>query len=218
LDLAAPSSPKKVTERRSDFEVLIKNSTFKIKNSGGTPDKTGPVVFDIETQYLAAEIPGGWNNLPGMKVSCAVVYDVDQAKYYTYVEENVQDLIRHLKASSLVIGFNSLRFDYGVLQGYTSFKLQSLPTLDLMADLQKKLGHRLSLAHLAQHTLGGAEKSADGLLAVQWWREGKYDQVIEYCQMDVKLTHDLWKFGRDNKHILFAHKQSGEILKCPVQW
>ena len=218
LDLAAPSSPKKVTERRSDFEVLIKNSTFKIKNSGGTPDKTGPVVFDIETQYLAAEIPGGWNNLPGMKVSCAVVYDVDQAKYYTYVEENVQDLIRHLKASSLVIGFNSLRFDYGVLQGYTSFKLQSLPTLDLMADLQKKLGHRLSLAHLAQHTLGGAEKSADGLLAVQWWREGKYDQVIVYCQMDVKLTHDLWKFGRDNKHILFAHKQSGEILKCPVQW
>ena len=176
------------------------------------------VVFDIETQYLAAEIPGGWNNLPGMKVSCAVVYDVDKAKYYTYVEENVQDLIRHLKASSLVIGFNSLRFDYGVLQGYTSFKLKSLPTLDLMADLQKKLGHRLSLAHMAQHTLGGAEKSADGLLAVQWWREGKYDQVIEYCQMDVKLTHDLWKFGRDNKHILFAHKQSGEILKCPVQW
>ncbi len=182
------------------------------------PSKTGPVVFDIETQFLANEIQGGWNNLPGMKLSCAVVYDVDQAKYYTYVEENVQDLVAHLKASTLVIGFNSLRFDYGVLQGYTSYKLQTLPTLDLMADLQKKLGHRLSLAHLAQHTLGGAEKSADGLLAVQWWREGKYQQVIDYCQMDVKLTHDLWKFGKDNKHVLFAHKQSGEILKCPVSW
>jgi DEAD/DEAH box helicase domain-containing protein len=87
-----------------------------------------------------------------------------------------------------------------------------------MADLQKKLGHRLSLAHLAQHTLGGAEKSADGLLAVQWWREGKFQQVIDYCQMDVKLTYDLWKFGRDQKHVLFAHKQTGEVLKCPVSW
>ena len=218
LDLASPPPPKKETVEKSGSGVFIKNSEFKIQNSGGPPDKTGPVVFDIETQYLAAEIPGGWNNLPGMKLSCAIVYDVDQAQYYTYVEENVQDLVRHLKASSLVIGFNSQRFDYGVLQGYTSFKLQTLPTLDLMADLQKKLGHRLSLAHLAQHTLGGAEKSADGLLAVQWWREGKYDQVIEYCKMDVKLTYDLWKFGKDNQHVLFAHKQSGEILKCPVRW
>jgi DEAD/DEAH box helicase domain-containing protein len=182
------------------------------------PSKTGPVVFDIETQFLANEIQGGWNNLPGMKLSCAVVYDVDQDKFYNYVEENVQDLVSHLRASTLVIGFNSLRFDYGVLQGYTSYKLQNLPTLDLMADLQKKLGHRLSLAHLALHTLGGAEKSADGLLAVQWWREGKYQQVIDYCQMDVKLTSDLWKFGKDKGHVLFQHKQSGEILKCPVQW
>jgi DEAD/DEAH box helicase domain-containing protein len=182
------------------------------------PDKTGPVVFDIETQYLAAEIQGGWNNLPGMLLSCAVVYDVEKEKYFTYVEETVQDLIRHLRASSQVIGFNSMRFDYGVLQGYTSFPLKSLPTLDLMLEIQKKLNHRLSLAHLAQHTLGGAEKSADGLLAVQWWREGKYDQVIDYCRMDVKLTHDLWKFGKDKGHVLFQHKQSGEIVKCPVSW
>ncbi|HEY5040056.1 MAG TPA: Zn-binding domain-containing protein, partial [bacterium] len=182
------------------------------------PTKTGKVVFDIETQFLAGEIAGGWSNLAGMKLSCAVVYDVDQAKDYVYVEESVQQLIQHLKASTLVIGFNTLRFDYGVLQGYTVFNLQGLPSLDLMADLQKKLGHRLSLAHLAQHTLGGAEKSADGLLAVQWWREGKYDQVIDYCKMDVKLTHDLWRFGQDKKYVLFQHKQSKEILKCPVNW
>ena len=197
---------------------LTQNSKFTIQNSGPPPERTGPVVFDIETQFLAGEIQGGWSNLTGMKLSCAVLYDVHQDKYYTYVEENVAELIRHLQASSLVIGFNTLRFDYGVLQGYTSVKLQNLPSLDLMADLQKKLNHRLSLAHLAQHTLGGAEKSADGLLAVKWWREGKYQMVIDYCRQDVKLTYDLWKFGQDKGFVLFQHKQSGEIVKCPVKW
>ena len=201
-----------------DLPPVAQTSAVPLPKQPPPPSKTGPVVFDIETQFLAGEISGGWSNLKGMKLSCAVAYDVDQDKYYTYVEENVQDLIAHLRASSRVIGFNSLRFDYGVLQGYTSFNLQSLPTLDLMADLQKKLGHRLSLAHLAEHSLGGAEKSADGLLAVQWWREGKYQQVIDYCQMDVKLTHDLWKFGKEKGHVLFKHKQSGEIVKCPVSW
>jgi len=182
------------------------------------PSQTGPVVFDIETQFLSNEVPGGWNNLPGMKLSCAVLYDVDQDRYYTYLEPTVKDLLTHLQAASKVIGFNSLRFDYGVLQGYTRVRLADLPTLDLMADLQKKLNHRLSLAHLAEHTLGGAQKSADGLLAVKWWREGKHQQVIDYCRMDVELTRDLWRFGKDKGHVLFKHKQSGEIVKCPVTW
>jgi DEAD/DEAH box helicase domain-containing protein len=153
-----------------------------------------------------------------MRLSCAVVYDVKLEKYFTYVEETVQDLLRHLQAASLVIGFNTLRFDYGVLQGYATFNLQNLSSLDLMADLQTKLKHRLSLAHLAEHSLGGAEKSADGLLAVKWWREGKYEQVIDYCRQDVQLTHDLWKFGKEKGHVLFKHKQTGEIVKCPVNW
>jgi DEAD/DEAH box helicase domain-containing protein len=182
------------------------------------PARTGPVVFDIETQFLSNEVPGGWSNLPGMKLSCAVLYDVDQDRYYTYLEPAVKDLLSHLKAASKVIGFNNLRFDYGVLQGYTSSRLADLPTLDLMADLQKKLNHRLSLAHLAEHTLGGAQKSADGLQAVQWWREGNYERVIDYCRMDVELTRDLWRFGKDKGHVLFRHKQSGEIVKCPVSW
>ncbi|HJT25272.1 MAG TPA: Zn-binding domain-containing protein, partial [bacterium] len=225
------SEPKTSLPSTSNSELLIPNSdqtkTLEVAETPRPdlklsqpppPERTGPVVFDIETQFLSNEIQGGWSNLPGMKLSCAVVYDVDQDKFYTYVEDNVGDLIRHLQASTRVIGFNSLRFDYGVLQGYTSFKLQSLPSLDLMADLQKKLNHRLSLAHLAQHTLGGAEKSADGLLAVKWWREGKYQMVIDYCRQDVKLTYDLWKFGKDKGYVLFKHKPSEEIVKCPVSW
>ncbi|HVZ80072.1 MAG TPA: DEAD/DEAH box helicase [bacterium] len=187
-------------------------------DQGPPPARTGPVVFDIETQFLSSEISGGWNNLPGMRVSCAVLYDVDQGKFYTYLEDTVQDLILHLKAADRVIGFNSIHFDYGVLQGYTHSNLKDLPSLDLMQDLHKKLKHRLSLAHLAEHTLGGAEKSADGLLAVKWWREGKYDMVIDYCRQDVQLTHDLWKFGKEKGYVLFKHKQSGEIVKCPVSW
>ena len=212
------SFPVPNLEKPQTIEVVEKLGPAARFQQPPPPAKTGPVVFDIETQFLSSEIQGGWSNLPGMKLSCAVVYDVDQDRFYTYLEDNVGDLILHLKASTRVVGFNTLRFDYGVLQGYTSFNLQSLPSLDLMADLQKKLNHRLSLAHLAEHTLGGQEKSADGLLAVQWWREGKYQQVIDYCRQDVKLTHDLWKYGKEKGYVLFKHKQSGEIVKCPVQW
>ena len=188
-----------------------------IRSGPPTPGKTGPVVFDIETQFLAGEIPGGWNNLPGMKVACVVVYDVDKGEYFVYGEEDAADCVRHLKASSLVIGFNSLRFDYGVLQGYTKEPLGKLPTLDLMADIQKRINVRLSLSHLAQKNLG-ADKSADGLQSVKWWREGRRAQVVEYCKADVKLTYDLWRYGQEKRYVLFEHKQTKELVKCPVTW
>ncbi len=55
------------------------------------------------------------------------------------------DGIRH--SSGLVLGFNNLRFDYEVLQGYTSFDLRQLPTLDLMVKLQDTLRYRRNSAN-----------------------------------------------------------------------
>jgi len=204
----APAAPKTKTPERSPLSV---------RSGPEVPKKTGPVVFDIETQYLAAEVPGGWSNLPGMKVACVVVYDVDLKEYFAYGEEDVDECVRHLQASSLVIGFNSLKFDYGVLQGYTKVQLAKLPTLDLMVELQNVIKFRLSLSHLAQKNLG-ADKSADGLQSVQWWREGKRDQVVEYCKMDVKLTYEIWKLGKDQRYLVYEHKQTKDLVKCPVSW
>jgi DEAD/DEAH box helicase domain-containing protein len=181
------------------------------------PERTGPVVFDVETRHLASEVPGGWSNLPGMRIACAVVYDVDRGEYFVYREEHAEALVRHLRAASLVVGFNTRRFDYGVVQGYTSHDLQRLPTLDLLADLAARLKHRLSLSHLARNTLG-VDKTADGVQSVQWWREGQEEKVIEYCKADVRITHDLWRFGQEKRHVLFTHKGTGERVKCPVDW
>lgn len=213
--VSPPTSESVFTQEVSMPQVPDEGES--IREGGPVPEKTGPVVFDIETQYLAAEVPGGWKNLPGMKVACVVVYDGDLKKYFVYGEKDTDECVRHLEASSLVIGFNSIGFDYGVLQGYTKVPLHKLPTLDLMADLQKRIQTRLSLSHLAQKNLG-ADKSADGLQSVQWWREGKRDQVVEYCKMDVKLTYDLWRLGRDQKYVVFEHKQMKTLVKCPVEW
>ena len=216
LEVALPTKIEMKTPEENK-PMIQEGSASSIRAGFPVPDKTGPVVFDIETQYLAAEVEGGWKNLPAMKVACVVVYDVDKKEYFVYGEEDVEDCIRHLRASSLVIGFNSIHFDYGVLQGYTTFKMDSLPTMDLMAHIQDRIHTRLSLSHLAQKNLG-ADKSADGLQSVQWWREGKRDQVVEYCKMDVKLTYELWRLGREKKQIVFEHKQTKALVKCPVDW
>ena len=172
-------------------------------------------VLDIETQRSAQEV-GGWHRADLMKVSCAVLYDSKTDTYETFLEDRMTELVDVLKTYDVVVGFNIKRFDYRVLSGYTDFDFSRLPTLDILEDVHRHLGYRLSLDHLAGATLG-AKKSADGLLALKWWKEGKIEQIAAYCQKDVAITRSLFEYGRENGYLLFTNKAK-QTVRLPVKW
>ncbi len=172
-------------------------------------------VLDLETRRSAEEV-GGWGHASRMGVSCVVVYDSDTDTYEEYLGEDIHRLTEHLKQLDLVVGFNILRFDYAVLKGYSTFDFHRLPTLDILTEVHNRLGYRLSLDHLGEQTLG-EKKSADGLLALKWWREGKIREIIDYCRDDVRLTRDLYRFGRENGYLLFRNK-AGQKVRVAAGW
>jgi len=172
-------------------------------------------VFDIETQLSAQEV-GGWHRADLMRASCVVLYDSKDDVFHEYLEDEVETLITHLQALDLVIGFNVKRFDYWVLSGYTDLDFGALPTLDLLEAVQTRLGFRLSLDHLAKETLG-TPKSADGLQALRWWREGKLREIVDYCKKDVEITRDLYLYGCQHRFLIFRNK-AGQTVRVPVSW
>ncbi len=172
-------------------------------------------VFDLETQRLAQEV-GGWGNAHLMRLSLGVLYLGSEDRFLTFSEERVNELIGRLEQSELVIGFNQIRFDYAVLSAYTGRDLRRLPSLDMLREVQQQLGFRLSLQALARATLG-APKSADGLQAVRWWRQGRLEELERYCRRDVELTRDLFRFGQEKGYLLYQRKE-GPTLRVPVDW
>ncbi len=172
-------------------------------------------VLDIETQRSAREV-GGWQNAAGMRVSCAVLYMSDRDEIRVFTEEEVPDLIEILMGLSLVVGFNILGFDYRVLAPYSPKGLSSIPTLDMLRDIHLRLGYRVSLDNIARATLN-ISKSANGMLALKWWKEGKMDKIIQYCKRDVEITRDVFLFGREKGFIYFTNK-SGSRVRLEVNW
>jgi DEAD/DEAH box helicase domain-containing protein len=172
-------------------------------------------VLDVETRRAAAEV-GGWGNAHKMGISVAVLYDSSLDDYLVYRQEELPALYEALARLDLVVGFNINRFDYKVLAGASPFDHRALPTLDILEKVHARLGYRLSLDGLAKATLG-TPKSATGLDALAWWKEGRLDDIITYCKKDVEVTRDLYLFGRDNGYLLFANK-AGKTVRLPVEW
>ena len=149
-------------------------------------------------------------------MSVGVTYSTARGDYKIYGEPQVNDLISELQRADLVVGFNHLRFDYEVLHGYTAYDLTQLPTLDMLVELQKTLGHRLSLDSIATATFG-VEKTAEGLQAISWFKEGKLLEIAEYCCYDVKITKLVYEYGQQQRQLSYNNR-FGKKMTVAVGW
>ncbi len=184
------------------------------------PDRVVPkgkkvVVFDLETQKSFNDV-GGRSQMHKLLVSVGVAYSYETDEFLVVAEDRIQELIDLLLGASLVVGYNIRGFDYEVLRGYTDEDLHKLPTFDLMYDLEERLGFRPKLESVAVPTLGGG-KSADGLQALEWFKQGEIEKIKEYCQEDVRVTRDLYDFGKRNRGVLVS-RFGGKARKVEVDW
>lgn len=181
------------------------------------------VYFDLETQRSFSDV-GGYAHKQKMGVSVAVTYSTARGGYMIYPESEMQALVQELTRADLVVGFNHIGFDYGVLQAYSVFDLmEQTRNLDMLVEVEKTLGHRLKLDAIASATLGTG-KTADGLDALKWWQEHKRTgspeplmKIAEYCCYDVKVTMQVHEFGVANGFVKF-NDRNGNTQQCAVDW
>ena len=119
----------------------------------------------------------------------------------------------------LVIGYNIRGFDIPVLAPY-GMDSKKLDVFDIMYDLETLTRQRfLKLEAVARGTLS-AGKSADGLMAVEWWKSGEIQKIIDYCQQDVRVTRDVFQYGRQNGFVKIQRSEGEDatVAQVPVQW
>ena len=173
------------------------------------------IVLDLETQREFSEVEGRKPELLG--ISVVGIYRYTEDRYEAYLESELKTLEPILQQAELVIGFNIRRFDLPVLSPYLSFPVATIPVLDIIEDVVKHLGHRVSLESLAQATLGRG-KAGSGLDALRWFKEGKLDQIKQYCLEDVKLTKELYEYGQQHGTLYATNRYGPDKLTIPVFW
>jgi DEAD/DEAH box helicase domain-containing protein len=187
------------------------------------------VYFDVETERSADEV-GGWQNIEQLGIAVAVTCTSrdDQSgegtdgapqggwQFKIFRKHEAEALGQELQSADCVVGFNTRGFDFRVLQPYVDFDLRALPDLDLMVDLKRIAGFRPGLDNCCAATFN-AKKSGGGLQSLQWWREGREDEVIEYCKQDVLLTRRLHEYGAHNGFVKCLDRQ-GRVRTLQVDW
>ena len=167
------------------------------------------IVFDLETQHAFSEVARGEPGL--LKVSVIGVYEYATDQYRAIREDQIAEFWPILEHADRVIGFNHLQFDFPVLKPYYPGTWQDFPSLDIFQQAERTLGFRVGLDAIAQETLG-AGKTAHGLDAIRWYREGNWKALEDYCLADVRVTKAVYEFGKANGYLKYRNRRgSGEF-------
>jgi len=173
------------------------------------------LVVDVETKHLVESV-GGWKNFKQLEVSIACAYDSKTDTMYSYTEDKLGDLVELCK-DRLIVGYNTNGFDLPILEKYGMPPVAELDSFDIMVDVHNVSGWKfVKLEKIAMATLG-AGKSADGLMAVEWWKTGEIDKIIEYCKQDVAVTRDVFLHGLNQGYVEIA-KADETKARFTVNW
>ncbi|HNO10699.1 MAG TPA: helicase, partial [bacterium] len=82
--------------------------------------------------------------------------------------------------------------------------------------LSFKLKHRIKLDSVATATLN-VGKSADGLEALKWWKEGRIQEIIDYCKQDVQVLRDVVEYGVREGHVKYFDR-GNKPIQIEVNW
>lgn len=165
--------------------------------------KKSILLFDIEILKAIPTgdlIPGieycsGWNDHENVGISVICAYSYLDSRFHVFLQDNFHAFQDLADSSKSIIGFNSISFDDSVC-GKNGIRVKT--TFDLLREIYKAKGldpfpvkftsaYRGYSLNAVCKANGVGQKTGHGALAPVLWQQGKFDEVIAYCQNDVLL-------------------------------
>lgn len=174
-------------------------------------------VFDLEIKKTIAQCSRGWDSYDEMGVSILIIADYVTHRYRVFDEHNIKEGLDILCNYDLIVGFNSVNFDWRVLQATYKDLHRVSGDYDILREIWVSLG--LNPDVFDPNTHGGYKlddvafdtihlrKSGNGADAPLLYQEGKYGELIDYCLNDVKVTKELFDFIRRYKYVVRGERR-----------
>lgn len=166
-----------------------------------------PVILDLETKHTFRE----FSDPKQLGITVVAIYDYATEKGQVFTESELNQLYPILEKASYIIGYNSRSFDLPVLQAYYPGNVEHFGQFDILDDIKEKIGRRIGLNDVASATLD-IKKSGHGLMAIDYYKEGKWEELKKYCMDDVMVTKQLFDYGMEKGEIFYLN----EYGKVPI--
>lgn len=178
-------------------------------------------VFDAEIKVPIEKCSRGWNSHDEMGVACLVIFDYLNMRYRVFNEDNASEAMAILHDYDFVVGFNTVRFDWPLIQAtYPDIiggRTRKATDCDILRQIWISRGLNpdvfvprthggFKLDDVAFDTIG-MRKTLSGEQAPILFQQGRLVEVIDYCLEDVRIERALFEFAVQHGYIIRGGQQ-----------
>ena len=159
------------------------------------------------------EYCNGWDDYENMGISVIgvnfITVGIDRVFNHT-IDVDLQSFKVGLDRTDVLVGFNNQSFDDKLLKANGFVIPESVINYDLLAEIWEGAGLGREFVYPTHAGFGLdaickanclGEKSGDGANAAVLWQKGKHQEVIDYCENDIKLTRKLFDLIQETGEI-----------------
>lgn len=184
----------------------------------------------------------GWGNKPALGLSIGGYYSYRDDRIHWFDEHNLEEtMIDLVDAQPTMVSFNGIQFDFPLMRGILrrrveakldgparsqdltmlcdAFKELAATSYDILAEIwdadpARKFEKGLNSLDAISRANGLGSKLSHGAQAPRDWADGKYADVLNYCQDDILKTKALFEKLRDSEGLL--KRGEGETIR--LRW
>lgn len=155
----------------------------------------------------------GWDDYENMGISVIGV---------NFISENVGAVFSHnsnidletfqkgLDVADVLVGFNNQSFDDNLIKANGFTIPENIVNYDILAEIWEGAGLGRTFVYPTHvgfsldaicKANGLGEKTGTGANAAVLWQSGKFDEVIEYCENDIRITRKLFDLIQEKGEI-----------------
>ena len=162
------------------------------------------------------EYCNGWDDYENMGISVIGVNVIDKNDSFDLIsnhniaKDNISEFQMGLNGAEVLIGCNNQSFDDKLLKANGFVIPETIVNYDLLAEIWEGAGLGREFVYPTHAGFGLdaickanglGEKSGDGANAAILWQKGKHQEVIDYCENDIKLTRKLFDLIQEKGEI-----------------
>lgn len=162
----------------------------------------------------------GWDDYENMGISVISVNFISEegdGVFSHICDRDLETFQNGLDVADVLVGFNNQSFDDNLLKANGFNIPENVINYDLLAEIWEGagLGRTFVYPTHAGFSLdaickanGLGEKTGTGANAAVLWQRGKFDEVIEYCENDIRLTRKLFDLIQEKGEIRDPRKDN----------
>ena len=160
------------------------------------------------------EYCNGWDDYENMGISVIGVNFIDEdlrdEVFSHNCDKGLETFQDGLYVADVLVGFNNQSFDDNLIKANGFIIPDNVVNYDLLAEIWEGAGLGREFVYPTHAGFGLdaickanglGEKSGDGANAAVLWQKGKHQEVIDYCENDIRLTRKLFDLIQETGEI-----------------